>query len=143
MPRHHCRRVTRIHQAVTVRVLWIHSGGTGGAAFGIGLADNDWATLQLRIGRDDFETLREVAKLILDPHHHVAFNELGRAFGVKADEVERRAGLAGDVILALRYMVQEITEEIGRARASRPRRVRPTYASGGQSPPDGVHRVVI
>ena len=42
----------------------------------------------------------------------MALDHAGRPFGVIADEIERRAALAGGRILAVRAVLQELAEEV-------------------------------
>ena len=109
--RHDGGGVAGVHHAVAVGVLGIDARRTGGAALRIGLADDDGTSLQLGVGGDDFEALGQVAKLILDAHDHAALGEFGRAFGVEADEIERRAGLAGRIVLAVQGVLEEVAQE--------------------------------
>src|SRR5262249_40856025 len=94
-------------------------------------------------GRDDSEPFLDRSKLPVDAHSHVVALPLWRAFGMKADEVEPRAGLACDVILLVRTVLKKEAQElcgfwIGRAGA-----VRSANASFWQGAQNGVDAKIV
>ena len=127
-------RVAGVHRAVAVAELRPLAGG---AAVGVGLADDDRLVLQLRERRDDARTPSSiVAELVGDAHPHVAVHELGRALGVERDEVDRRADLAGRVVRAAQAVLEEVAHELAAARRRRRgRRPGPSAARGARRRP--------
>ena len=83
----------------------------GRAAFGVGLAQHDRQVPELRKLVDDLDALLHVHQVLPHPHAQVAVNHARRSLGMVADEVERRAGLAGDRVNAARAVFQELAQE--------------------------------
>ena len=98
LARENGRRVTGEHRAVAVGEL---RSLAGGAAFGIGFADDDRLRLGFRIRGHDAKTGIDRAELVGNAHAHVAVDSGWRTLGVKRHEIERSALLAGGEIRAI------------------------------------------
>src|SRR5690606_14514760 len=107
-----CGGVARIHGPVSIGEVIALAGG---AAFGIGLANDDWNAGELRVGRDHREAIVDRPKLLSNPHADVAVDVPRRALRVERDEVEGRARLARRVIRSAKAMLDEIARETAAA----------------------------
>ena len=130
------RGVARIHRAIAIGQL---RPLTGRATFGVTLANDNRRVFQLRIRCDDPEAVINGAELIGNPHAHMSVGGCGSAFGMKGDEVERRADLAGRVVGAAQTMFDEIPREPATAAGG----VRTADLRRGQPAPYGVDRVIV
>ena len=80
---------------------------------------------------------------LLIAHADVAVDDPRRAFGVEADVVERRTGLAGRVVGAAQAVLEEVAQKLLRARAVRTGDVRPADARRRQRALQAVGGVVV
>ena len=131
-PRELLGGVARIHRAVAIGVLRIRRATEQAAQpFGIGLADDDRRVLAARGTTATISKPLSIARSwLLIAHADVAVDEPRRALGVEADVVERRAGLAGRVVRAAQAVLEEVAQELLRARAVGPGDVRPADPRG-------------
>src|SRR5271157_1542484 len=137
------RGIAGVEQAVAIGVLGKDRRWAGHATIGVGFANDDRTTLQLGKTGDDLESAIDVLKLGGDSHLDVTVGDSRRAFGVEREEIERGADLARGVVGPAQAVLDEVTEEPGRLRSSRPGDLRPAHARGRQRPLDGVHGVVM
>lgn len=79
----------------------------GGAAIGIGLADDDGLRFDLGMAGDHREGFVNLTELIGDDHAHMSIDLLGAAFGMEGDEIERRAGFTRGSVLALETVIEK------------------------------------
>ena len=129
-------RVARVHRAVAVAELRPLAGG---AAFGVGLADDDGRLLQLGEGSDDRHRPVDHLQLARNSHLHVVVQEPRLALGMEGDEVERGTLRTGRVVRP----AQAVLEEIAQERIVSARRVRPAHPGRGQGAAHRVHGVVV
>ena len=112
--------VTRIHRAVAIRVVRIGPDRARRATLRIGLADDNRDVLELGIGGDDRKSIRDGAELDPDGHPDpggvVFFDDPRRALRMKRDVVERRPDPSGRVVGAAKTMLDEVAQELLRAR---------------------------
>src|SRR5262249_30708186 len=125
-----------IHRRVAISELRTLAGG---AAVGIGFADDDRLRLEFGKRRNDAEALVDRRELIGDAEAYVSVDEGRFALGVEGEEVDRRAGLAGGVVGAAQRMVEEIAGELAAVAG----RFRPADARGRQRAANAVDGVVI
>ena len=93
--------------------------------------------------RDDLESLVQIAKLLFDPHHDVVLDEFRRSLGVETDEVQRRTGLAGDIVLSANRVIQKAAKEGCRPFARRAGGIRTAHPRGRQRPFHRVGGVIV
>ena len=127
--------VTRIHRAVAIGVVRIGPDRARRATLGIGLADDNRDVLELGIGGDDRKSIRDGAELVADRHPNpggvVFLDDPRRALRMKRDVVERRPDLSGRVVGAAKAVLDEVAQELLRARPVGPGDLRPADARGG------------
>src|SRR5262249_27086758 len=124
-------------------VLWVDARRAGGAALRVRLADDDGPVAQLGKRRHDLERARDIGRLLLAAHLDAPLDDLRASFGMEADVVERRAGLAGRVVRAGRAVLEEPAQELGRLRTAWAGRVRAADAGAGQRALDRIGRVIV
>src|SRR5215471_5932355 len=104
------------------------------ASFGVGFAKEDGQVVELLESGNDLDSGRYVFQLSGEAHANVAVHYFGPAFGVIADEIDRRAASA---------VLKELAQERRGFRAGRPGGDGPAHAGRWQSTLHGGCRVIV